>query len=393
MQEGSSCNKGAVLLSNPEDCQSFLICGANNKYLKQLCPIGLHFDGENRVCNHPQVVNCKLDQEVAESFEDNSQSQNIGSQSSFSQNELVEILMKDDSKIFSNGFELTLEYSDDHNIDSDVNNPKMYRTILDTQTDEDDEEDDDDNGHNNQSLDQNISQELEEKLIEDNSQSLDNQPALDEKNEDENDDDNDHNTEGGVNIQQRSDNHTYSFRHIPEDDEPTWIHDNPKMPNVGIISKPAASVQECAYYCSNDQDCCMFEFTYNSKWCQLYDECIPDLHLPQQNPIEQTNQSFDGKIFGNKTTEAHQTLTKNNNDQTLNENISNLDEEAHHQIQIETNNQHLDENTIQEIDENLIEDNNQPFDNQSALDENFSQEAYETPFESNNNQPTVSQNL
>ena len=312
MQEGSSCNKGAVLLSNPKDCQSFLICGANNKYLKQLCPIGLHFDGENKVCNHPQVVNCKVDQRVVESFEDNSQSQNIGSQSSFSQNELVEILMKDDSKIFSNGFELTLDDSDDHNINSDVNNRKMFRTILDTKTDEED----DDNGHNNQSLD--------------------------------------------------------------------WF-----------TIKPAASVQECAYHCSNDQDCCRFEFWANIRqsWCKLYDECILDLHLPQQNPIDQTNQSFDRQIIGNKTTEAHQTLSKNNNDQTLNENISHLDEEVHHQIPIESNNQHLDENTIQEIDENLIEDNNQPLDNQPALDENFSQEAYETPFESNSNQPTVSQNL
>ena len=52
----------------------------------------------------------------------------------------------------------------------------------------------------------------------------------------------------------------------------------------GFDYEPAASVEACAYRCTNQQECCVFEFSRFSKMCQLHKECYPN-NLPLEDYI------------------------------------------------------------------------------------------------------------
>ena len=46
-----------VLVPNPGDCGSFLIC-VHKKFITQSCQSGLHFDSKIKSCNFPEAANC-----------------------------------------------------------------------------------------------------------------------------------------------------------------------------------------------------------------------------------------------------------------------------------------------------------------------------------------------
>ena len=55
--EGNPCNQEGVLVPNPGDCGSFLIC-VHEKFIAQSCQSGLHFDNKIKACNFPEAANC-----------------------------------------------------------------------------------------------------------------------------------------------------------------------------------------------------------------------------------------------------------------------------------------------------------------------------------------------
>ena len=55
--DGGACNQEGVLVPNPGDCGSFLIC-ANKKFVTQPCASGLHFDTKIKSCNFPEAADC-----------------------------------------------------------------------------------------------------------------------------------------------------------------------------------------------------------------------------------------------------------------------------------------------------------------------------------------------
>jgi len=56
-KDGAACNQEGVLVTNPEDCGSFLIC-VHDKFVSQPCQSGLHFDNKIKACNFPEAANC-----------------------------------------------------------------------------------------------------------------------------------------------------------------------------------------------------------------------------------------------------------------------------------------------------------------------------------------------
>ena len=67
-----------------------------------------------------------------------------------------------------------------------------------------------------------------------------------------------------------------------------FITDGPSCPSEGYIenygdiigggmgSHNVVTVKDCAYLCTNEIDCCVFEFSPNQSDCILYKECIPN---------------------------------------------------------------------------------------------------------------------
>ena len=56
--EGNPCNQEGVLVPNPGDCGSFLIC-VHEKFIAQSCQSGLHFDNKIKACNFIQLAGCE----------------------------------------------------------------------------------------------------------------------------------------------------------------------------------------------------------------------------------------------------------------------------------------------------------------------------------------------
>ena len=55
-----------------------------------------------------------------------------------------------------------------------------------------------------------------------------------------------------------------------------YIEKSGDIVGPGIETTRASSIEECAYRCSINPDCCVFEYESSIPECQLHQKCVPD---------------------------------------------------------------------------------------------------------------------